>query len=327
MAVYTKLTDNDIVNILQNYDIGKLESYQEIMAGVENSNFLLKTSQKKAILTIFEQRVNLVDLPFFFNLMNHLVSKSLPCPQIYLHNNSNFTFALKLNNNIIKTGAIISFLNGKALSSQEIQVVHCDNLGKMLAKLHLAGSDFKQKRSNDFNLLGINNLYQKLLKSNLITNHNQFIIEKIFFRFTENNHYNNLPKGIIHADLFPDNIFFINHEISGIIDFYFAAQDYYIYDLAITINAWCFNHKQRFSWRLFNALCNSYNNSKKLTSQELEGLQDFCLLAALRFYLTRLYDKSNRKKGDLVEIKDPDEYLQKILFFQKLTENQLINSL
>ena len=307
--------------------IGQLKSYQEIMAGVENSNFLLETSQNKAILTIFEQRVNLADLPFFFNLMNHLVSKSLPCPQIYLHNNGDFTFDLKLNNNANKKGAIISFLNGKALNANEINKIHCYNLGKILAKLHLSSSDFKQKRTNDFNLTGLKNLYQKLLKNKLITSQVKLIIEPIFARFKEDNNYHNLPKGIIHADLFPDNVFFINDEISGIIDFYFAAQDYYIYDLAITINAWCFNHKQEFSWQLFNNLCTAYNHIRPLNLHELNNLQNFCLLAALRFYLTRLYDKSHINIDDLVEVKDPDEYLKKILFFQQLTANKLIDSL
>ena len=324
MAVYTKLTHTDIENILQNYDIGQLIEYQEIITGVENSNFLLKTDQTQAILTIFEQRTKNEDLPFFFNLMNHLAKKSFPCPQIYNYKNNNLNFNFYLKSGVMKKGAIASFLIGKALDGN-IAPIHCQKLGQKLANLHITTQDFTEKRNNHFDLIGIETLYQALNKENLIPDEIIQIINKIFIKL-KNNNFSNLEKGIIHGDLFPDNVFFIGNNITGIIDFYFAAYDYYIFDLAICINAWCFDQNKEFYPKLFTELFTGYNSIRPINNLELLAIKDFCLLAAIRFYLTRLYDQNKIiDTHHIVEAKDPNEYLNKILFFNSLSANKFAN--
>ena len=324
MAVYTKLTHTDIKHILQNYDIGQLVKYKEIITGVENSNFLIKTEQTQAILTIFEERINNNDLPFFCSLMNHLTQKSFPCPKIYTHQGNNITFDFYLKSGAMKKGVIASFLLGKALD-KNITPIHCQKLGQKLAKLHIETQNFTEKRKNNFDLIGIETLYQEINKQNLIPQETTQIIDKIFIKL-KNNDFSNLEQGIIHGDLFPDNVFFTGNNITGIIDFYFAAYDYYILDLAICINAWCFDQKQKFCSKLFVELFTGYNSIRSINNNELLAIKDFCILAAIRFYLTRLHDQ-NKIIGThhIVEAKDPNEYLNKILFFNSLSANKFAN--
>ena len=313
MAVYTKISKKDIAIINKNFDIEKILSFHGIKKGIENTNYLLKSKNKKYILTIFEKRVSKKEIPFFMKLMDILNKSKINCPKPLKTYNKNYLIKLKN-----KSACIVSFLEGA--DKKFLKPNDCYKIGKTIARMHLITKKIKLTRKNS---MGINNLdtllnnikYKSKKKSNL----------KVFLKINLNNIRKNwpkkLPKGIIHGDLFIDNIFFKKNRLSGIIDFYFAANDYYMYEIAICINALCFDSKKKIfviNKKKVNYLIKGYESMKKLSLKEKNCLNILCRGAAIRYLLTRLYDFSNTPKTALIKIKDPNEYYQKLLIHNNL---------
>ncbi|WP_317992957.1 homoserine kinase [Bartonella gliris] len=312
MAVYTDIHQNDLEAFLARYSIGLLLSYQGIAEGIENSNFMLHTTKGKFILTLYEKRVSKDDLPFFCSLMQHLSRRGIPCPQPVLQNDGT-TFSELAG----RPAAIITFLEGVWV--HQPNVCHCSEVGSGLAQLHLAGQDFSLNRRNTLSLVD-----WKLVWKNCQTNEDTLLKEfgqKIDteLAFLEENWPSNLPTGIIHADLFNDNVFFLNHRLSGIIDFYFACNDFLAYDLAICLNAWCFEHDHSYNLIKAHGLLGNYQKIRPLVSLELDAIVLLTRGAALRFLLTRLYDWFNTPPDSFVVKKDPWEYWHKLCFFSNVS--------
>ena len=314
MAVYTKLKEEDINNILSNYSIGKLKSFKGIQEGIENTNYYLLVEEKKYILTIYEKRVNPEDLPFFSKLMTGLDNKDYKCP-VPIINNENVTISEYKGKKLM----IVSFLEGKA--KQILTPNNCKQLGTEVARMHEITKDFKIKRNNNLSVKSWRNLFNsikdectkinkdlpKLIDTNLID--------------VENNWPKNLPSGIIHADLFNDNIFFQDEKFSGIIDFYFSCNDFYSFEIAICFNALCFDgQKNNLSFNVTKAknFIDGYSSVRKLSNEEKESIKVLSQGAALRFLLTRVFDALNTVEGAIVKVKDPLEYLKRLEFHKNL---------
>ncbi len=315
MAVYTRLTKEEISKHLQNYQIGDFLDFTEIMAGIDNSNFILKTTKGKFILTIFEARINKDELPFFINLKLHLAKKGIHCPKPILDNQGLVIVDLKG-----KKSTIVTFLSGKTLEPQDdgyysnITPGHCFEVGKELARMHLAATDYTAPRVNDLGVKGFRKLFNKFsnqidetLKNEITQNLN----------FLEDKWSADLPSAAVHVDLFPDNVFFDeNAKLSGVIDFYFAANDFLIYDFAVSANAWCFDEKNNFIEEKFLQLLKGYESVRTFSPAEKDFLNLALMAASMRFLLTRLHDKIFTPKDSLVKIKNPQEYLEKLRFFK-----------
>ena len=314
MAVYTKISDKDIILINKKFKLGKKIKFQGIKKGIENTNYLLRTDKGKFILTIFEKRVNNSDLPFFMKLMDLLSLKKIICPKPLKDNYGKYLFKIKN-----KKACIVSFLSGK--DKNDLTYKNCFEVGKNIAKMHKATKNFKIKRSNS---MGINKLHPLLnsinfKKSKLILSYKEFLFKN--FKEIKKNWPKKLPSGIIHADLFVDNIFFKNNKFSGFIDFYFSANDYFAYELAICINALCFDKKKSkfiLNKNKVNNLVKGYEKIRKISINEKNKLNILCKGAAIRYLLTRAYDYINTPKTALIKIKDPKEYYQKLMIHNKI---------
>jgi len=317
MAVYTKLTEQEIAQHLQNYSLGKLLSFKEIIEGIDNSNFIIKTTEGKFILTIFEARINKNELQFFLNLKLHLAKNGVLCPRPILDNSGATITKIKE-----KESVIVTFLSGSTLRARDdgyydsISAQHCFGVGKNLAKLHEAAKDFSMSRVNDLGILGWQKLFSRF--ADKIENYQPNLGEEInkTLTFLHESWNKSLPSCACHLDLFPDNVFFDqSNNFSGAIDFYFAANDAAIYDFAIIVNAWCFDEKNNFSEEKFSAMLNGYEEVRKFSEDEKEFLKIALIGAAMRFLLTRLNDMFFTPKEALVKIKNPQEYLTKLRFF------------
>jgi homoserine kinase type II len=307
MAVYTDVTDAELKAFLARYDIGELMSYRGIAEGVENSNFMLHTTDGPFILTLYEKRVNEGDLPFFLGLMQHLQTRGVVCPLPVLQ-----THGSAIGHLAGRPAAIVTFLEGTWPRLPDVG--HCGQLGTALAKMHIAGSDFSIERRNGLTLQDWRPLWNKCadfaetVEAGLVDATNRDLAE------LEAGWPQHLPRGVIHADLFPDNVFFLGDKLSGIIDFYFACNDILAYDLATCLNAWCFEMDGKFNRAKATALFNSYQSVRKLSADEIAAMPLLARGSALRFMLTRLYDWINTPKGSLVVKKDPREYSRKMAF-------------
>ena len=310
MAVYTKLNQNDIEDILSNYTLGRLESFEGIKEGIENTNYFLLINKKKFILTIYEKRVKPKDLPFFSDLMSSLNKANFKCPAPILNNK---------NNTVTDFGGkklmIVSFLDGKA--KQNLSPANCKSIGLETAKMHELTKNLKFKRPNDLSVLSWRKLFDAV-KDECTKIHKDLpkLIEENL-NDVEKNWPKKLPKGIIHADLFHDNIFFIKDKFSGVIDFYFSCEDYFAFEIAICFNALCFDGlKSNLSFNITKAknFIDGYTSVRKLTSEERESIKVLSQGAALRFLLTRVFDTLNTVEGAIVKIKDPMEYLKRLDF-------------
>lgn len=314
MAVYTHVSADEIANFIAEYDVGEVISFKGIAEGVENSNYLLSTTKDKFILTLFEKRVNEVDLPFFMGLMKHLSDKGINCAEPLKDKNGNVLKEL-----CGRPTALISFLNGLSITKPSRQ--NCRELGEAMAEMHIAVQDFDLGRDNNLSIDGWVSLAKKChSRANVCHIGLSEIINKEI-EFLQNNWPSDLPKGIIHADLFTDNVFFLDGKLSGLIDYYFACTDIFAYDIAICINAWCFEKDGSFNATNAAALVKGYQKKRPLTAAEIETLPILCRGAALRFMLTRLYDWLNQVEGALVKVKDPLEYLLKLQFHQKVASS------
>ena len=318
MAVYTKLSKNELEVFFSKYNLGKLLNYKGIKEGIENTNYFIQTEKGKFILTLYEKRVEEKDLPFFINLMRNLFDKNFPSPEPVINNNGNYISEI-----LEKKAAVVSFLDGYA--KKVLNPNDCREVGINAAKLHLITKDLTGKRENKLSINSWRKIYIKV-KKNCSKIHPNLpeIIEKNLDEI-EKNWPKNIPSGIIHADLFPDNIFFKNNKLSGIIDYYFSCYDYYAFEIAICLNALCFEGKnENLSFNVTKAkkFIDGYSNIRKLTEEEKKSLKVLCQGAAIRFLLTRVFDYLNLTEGAIVKIKDPVEYLKRLEFHDSVTNYQ-----
>jgi len=311
MAVYTDVTAEELAGFLAGYELGELLAYKGIAEGTENSNFLVHTSTGNYILTLYEKRVAAKDLPFFLGLMQHLASRGITCPQPIENKKGE-----ALGKIAGRPAAIISFLDG--LWIRRPSAVHCAGLGEALAKLHLAGLDFERKRRNTLSVDGWRPLFEHCRgRADEVHRNLSDLIEKELATL-ERDWPRGLPQGVIHADLFPDNVFFLGDTLSGMIDFYFACTDALAYDVAVCLNAWCFEADHSYNVTKGRALLQSYARVRPLEENERAALPWLARGAALRFLLTRLVDWFDVPPGALVRRKDPMEYFRKLRFHQKI---------
>ena len=311
MAVYTEVSDEELQAFLDLYDLGQVLSFKGIAEGVENSNYLLRTSADSFILTLYEKRVAAEDLPFFLGLMEHLAREGIDCPTPIRARDG-----AALHELCGRPAAIISFLEG--LWPKRILPEHCRALGQALARMHIAGASFAMTRPNALSLAGWRPLFDSCAARAQEVQPGLSEELENELRFLEAEWPEGLPAGVIHADLFPDNVFFLGERLSGIIDFYFACSDLFAYDLAICLNAWCFERDLSFNITKARGLLRSYRNERAFSKEELEALPLLARGSALRFLLTRLYDWLNHPPGAFVKPKDPLEYLNKLRFHREV---------
>ncbi len=312
MAVYTDISEEELSAFLATYGIGPLLSYKGIAEGVENSNFLVHCGAGTFILTLYEKRVNPDDLPFFLNLMQHLAKNGLSCPEPVKRPDGTMLGTLAG-----RPAALVTFLEG--VWPRRPTATHCAGTGSGLASLHLAGDGFAMTRRNGLTLEDWRPLWNQCRAAHdamdaALVDEVETVLERL-----ERDWVRDLPKGVIHADMFPDNVFFINGKLSGIIDFYFACTDMLVYDVAVCLNAWCFERDHAFNLTKGRALLAAYQAVRPLSKAEAEALPLLATGAALRFMLTRLYDWVTTPPGSLVVKKDPDEYRRKMRFHAGIT--------
>lgn len=311
MAVYTDISENELQAFMADYALGQVLSYRGIAEGVENSNFMLHMSQGPFILTLYEKRVDASDLPFFLGLMEHLAERGVPCP-LPVHRKDGQVIGEIAG----RPAAVITFLEG--MWPRRPNKEHCKAVGKALAGLHVAGRDFGLRRQNALSVGGWRPLWEKCLASP--GGYAERLKDEVEDEIAtlEETWPGDLPQGVIHADLFPDNVFFLGEELSGLIDFYFACNDLLAYDLAVCLNAWCFEKDNSFNLTKGTALLSGYQSVRQLEKGELDALPMLARGAALRFMLTRLYDWMNTPEGSLVVKKDPLEYMNRLRFHRSV---------
>jgi len=310
MAVYTKLSEIELKEFFLKYNLGKLLNYSEIKEGIENTNYSIKTEKGKFILTLYEKRVDEKDLPFFISLMRNLFDKDFPSPEPIINKNGSYISEI-----VNKKAAVVSFLDGQA--KKVLNPNECYEIGIKTAKLHLITKDLAGERENKLSINSWRKIYENVKNGCSKIHHNlPKIIEKNLDEI-EKNWPKNIPSGIIHADLFPDNIFFKDNKVSGIIDYYFSCNDYYAFEIAICLNAFCFegeNENLSFNVTKAKKFIDGYSNIRKVSENEKNSLKVLCQGAALRFLLTRVFDYLNLTEGAIVKIKDPIEYLKRLEF-------------
>ena len=313
MAVFTKINSQDIIYIEKQFNLGKIKKFIGIKKGIENTNYILKIKNKKYILTIFEKRVDAKDLPFFMQLMSNLSRLKVKCPNPVKSKNGKFIFKIKN-----KKACIVSFLEGK--DKKELNFKDCYMVGKNVAKLHKASKKIKLYRKNSLSISSWPNLLSKInIKidklSKGLKNLMKYELQQIKKTWPKN-----LPAGIIHCDLFADNIIFYKKKFHGFIDFYFSCNDYLSYELATSVNALCFVKKKNkyvLDKRRCSNLLRGYESVRKLSSSEKKHFNIMCRGSALRYLLTRAYDYLNTPKNAIIKIKDPKEYIQKLNFHRQ----------
>ncbi|RXT28658.1 homoserine kinase [Rhizobium leguminosarum] len=311
MAVYTDIAEDDLKWFLTEYDAGTLLSYKGIAEGVENSNFLLHTSKDPLILTLYEKRVEKSDLPFFLGLMQHLSARGLSCPLPLSRRDGALLGSLSG-----RPAALISFLEGMWLRKPEAK--HCREVGRALAEMHVAGDGFELKRANALSIDGWRGLWEKSeVRAGEVEPGLQTEIRSEL-DFLSAAWPSGLPAGVIHADLFPDNVFFLGDQLSGLIDFYFACNDLLAYDVSICLNAWCFEKDGAYNITKGTAMLEGYQSVRPLSDVEISALPVLSRGSALRFFLTRLYDWLTTPEGAMVTKKDPLEYLRKLRFHRQI---------
>jgi len=314
MAVYTKINNKDILSLAKKFNLGKIIKFQGIKQGIENTNYLLKTNNRKYILTIFEKRVQKKDLPFFMKLMDKLNEQKINCPKPLKDKNDKYLISIKN-----KAACIVTFLSGK--DKLILNSKNCYDTGKNIGKLHKASQKIKLYRNNSMSINNLEPLLKSIkFKSKTIVRNLRYVL-KTNLKEIKKEWPKNLPKGIIHGDLFIDNIFFNKNKFAGFIDFYFSCNDYSMYEIAICINALCFdkkNNKFQINRQKVKNLIKGYQSTRKISQNEKDALNVLCRGAALRYLLTRIYDYFNTPKSALIKIKDPKEYFQKLIIHNNL---------
>jgi len=314
MAVYTKIDNQDLLSLGNSYKLGKITKAKGIKKGIENTNYLLKTNKKKFILTIFEKRVQKKDLPFFMSLMDKLSQKKIICPKPLKNIKSKYLSKVKN-----KPASIVTFLSGADKTT--LNYKNCFDIGKNIAKFHKVAAKIKLHRKNSMSIKKLGGLLKSIkFKSNKISTKLKPTLN-ICLKDIKSQWPKKLPNGIIHGDLFIDNIFFNKNKFSGFIDFYFSSNDYLMYEIAICINALCFDKKKIsfvLNHRKVKNLIDGYETIRPFTKKEKDALNILCRGAALRYLLTRIYDYFNTPKTALIQIKEPNEYFQKLIVHNNL---------
>ncbi len=312
MAVYTEVSDEDLEPFIASYGLGSLRSCKGIAEGVENTNYLVTTSQGRFILTLYEKRVDPAELPFFLELMEHLAANNITCPTPVRDAQGR-----NLRDLAGRPAALVTFLEGLWIKKPSVE--HCAAVGDVLARLHIAGQGFAMRRVNALGARGWRPLYDRFCDraDEIIPGLEARIDDEL--DWLERAWPKALPTGVIHADLFPDNVFFLNDKLSGVIDFYFACTDALAYDVAICLNAWCFEPDFSFNVTKGRALLRAYDAVRPLSREERAALPVLARGSALRFLLTRAYDWINTPPDALVKRKDPNEYLRRLAFHQAVT--------
>ena len=318
MAVYTKLSKENLKDFFIKYNLGEIINYKGIKEGIENTNYYIETNKGKFILTVYEKRVEEKDLPFFMGLMRNLFDSNFPSPEPVINKNGNYISDISG-----KKAAVVSFLEGSV--KKNLDAGNCNEIGIKTAKLHLITKKLSLKRENKLSVNSWRKIYTKVQKDcSKIHPDLSNIVEKNLDEI-ENKWPKNIPSGIIHADLFPDNLFFKNNKLSGIIDFYFSCYDFYAFEIAICLNALCFEGKrENLSFNVTKAkkFIDGYSSIRKLSEIEKQSLKILCQGAAMRFLLTRVFDYLNLTEGALVKIKDPIEYLKRLEFHNSVKNHQ-----
>lgn len=312
MAVYTEVGDDDLATFLARYDVGGLLSYKGIAEGVENTNYVVHTTAGTFILTLYEKRVDPADLPYFLELTEHLAARGVRCPVPVRDRDGSYLGQLAG-----RHAALVTFIEG--FWHRKPQPVHCGQLGGALAELHQAGADFPKRRANSLGPRGWRPLFERFAAraGEISVDLGPMIAEEL--DILDATWPSELPHGVIHADLFPDNVFFIGDTLSGLIDFYFACNDFLAYDLAVCLNAWCFDSRSDFEPEKARQLLAGYHLKRQLTGAERAALPVLTRGAALRFLLTRSYDWLNTPAGALVSRKDPLDYVKRLAFHRGVT--------
>ena len=312
MAVYTEVADDALQGFMQSYGLGRVLSCKGIAEGVENTNYLVTSDRGRFILTLYEKRVDPAELPFFLGLMEHLAAAGLNCPTPVRDMQGD-----NLRELAGRPAALVSFLDGVSIRKPAVE--HCAAVGAALAQLHLAGRGFTMRRENGLGLKSWRPLFERFADRA-----DEIVPELCVTISSELAHLEahwprGLGEGVIHADLFPDNVFFLDGQLSGLIDFYFACTDALAYDVAVCLNAWCFEPDYAFNVTKGRALLKGYESVRALKSDERAALPILCRGSALRFLLTRAYDWINTPAGALVQRKDPTEYIRRLRFHQAVT--------
>jgi homoserine kinase type II len=310
MAVYTEVSFEDLERLLEQYDIGQPLSFKGIAEGIENSNFYLQTDRGAFILTLYEKRVAAEDLPFFIGLMEHLAERGVHCPLPVKTRDGKALVTLNR-----RSAAIVTFLTGIALRRPD--ATHCAAAARALAGLHKAQDGFAMVRRNALGPSGWRPLAEAIHGADIIEDRLTALINGSLDELVAG-WPANLPGGVIHADFFPDNVLFVGNEVGGVIDFYFACNDAFVYDLAIMLNSWCFELDGSFNITKGQALINAYRQQRPLSEEEISALPMLMRGAALRFLLTRTYDWLNPDPNAMVRPKDPREYSKKLRFHNKV---------
>lgn len=307
MAVYTDIGDEDLAAFLTEYDIGEALVFKGIAEGVSNSNFFLHTDRGRFILTLYEKRIDEADIPYFLALMEHMAARGVHCPPPIRGRDGAVVRKL-----CGRSAALIGFLDG--LSPKRPGVGHCAEAGLALARLHEAGRDFTLRRTNALSLASWKAMAAETASraDEVAPGLAALIADEV--TFLEAAWPRDLPAGVVHADLFPDNTLFVGGKLTGVIDFYFACDDFYAYDLAIGLTAWCFDGGGEFNFTKGRALLSRYQAERALSDREIAALPVLARGAALRFLLTRLHDWLNHDAGALVRPKDPRECLEQLIF-------------
>jgi len=316
MAVYTRVDENDLASFLQTYDIGDATSFSGITEGVENSNYRLTTTEGAYILTLYEKRVKKEDLPFFIGLMAHMARGGITCPEPVADRNGH---VLKELNG--RAAAIVTFLSGTW--NAHPSPARCRAAGNALARMHLAGRDFSMQRANALDASAWRPLLQSVDRGEVNTLRPELFdeasarLDTILADWPDD-----LPRGVLHADLFPDNVLFVGDSVTGVIDFYFACNDMLAYDLAIMLNAWCFEPDGSFNITKSRQLIDGYQAVRPLSEVEIAAIPVLCRGSAMRFFLTRLYDWINTPPDAQVRPHDPMAYWKRLNFHQQVTSPQ-----
>jgi homoserine kinase type II len=309
MAVYTEVSDEEIETFIESYGLGRVLSFKGIAEGVENTNYMVTTTAGHYILTLYEKRVDPAELPFFLALMEHLAQAGLTCP-VPLRDKE----GRNLRELAGRPAALVTFLDGVWIRRPSVE--HCAAVGAALARLHIAGRDFPMRRANGLGLASWRPLFERFAPraDEIAPGLRQAIAEEL--DWLERHWPPGLPEGIIHADLFPDNVFFLEDKLSGLIDFYFACTDAFAYDVAVCLNAWCFETDRAYNITKGRALLRAYDAVRPLTAAERDAMPTLARGSALRFLLTRAYDWINTPPDALVKRKDPKEYQRRLRFHQ-----------
>jgi homoserine kinase type II len=311
MAVYTEVTDEELAGVVSSYGLGELLSYKGIAEGVENTNYVVHTTKGTYILTLYERRVAREDLPFFLALLEHLAARGVPCPLPVRD-----LAGRNLTEIAGRAAALVTFLEGVWVRRPRTE--HCGAVGQALAQIHVASEGFALRRANALGPGGWRTLFERFAAraEDIAPGLGRVIAEELDHLAAR--WPGSLPQGIIHADLFPDNVFFLGSSLSGLIDFYFACNDALAYDIAICLNAWCFEPDFSFNVTKGRALLQAYEQVRTLKRDEREALPTLARGAALRFLLTRSYDWLHTAKDALVKPHDPIHYLRRLRFHQSV---------